>query len=174
MLSYVLQWLWWTHLLAGQSSTRRWQRDGLKPEPGPLCILEICLLLNLLPVGHEQRLETNERGWSHTICIACTQYTVIKRTQRIDKFHLYFLCFFKAFQLAEPHILRLDPPPPLKQAAGGRKGGRLGSWGWWGSTGPMGWSCSSCFLHDSKKRQEHQPINNTKHDSFHCKLHLVK
>lgn len=77
----------------------------------------------------------------------------------IELTHLDLLGFFKAFQLAKAHILRLDPPSPLQQAAGEHEGGRLRSWGWWGSTGARGWSRCSCFLHDSLKRQRYYVAN---------------
>lgn len=69
--------------------------------------------------------------------------------------HLDLLYFFKAFYLAEAHILWLDPPSPLHQAAGRHKGGRLRFRGCWcRSTWARFWTCSGRFLHDSLKKKE--------------------
>lgn len=71
-----------TYLLVGHSSTKSRQRDGLDPELGPLAVQEVCLLLNLLSVGHEQGLDTNRtknvshmQHLTHTVSSAYTAHT---------------------------------------------------------------------------------------------------
>lgn len=147
-----------THLLAGQSSARRGQRDGLDAKPGPVGVEELRLPLDLLPVGHEQRLEaeTTGRALRESGC-ALTDPT---HENEIQLAHLDLLHFFQPLQLTQPHVLRLDAPSPHEQAVRGRRGRRRRLWGRRdrasAAAAAGGRSCRGGWLHDSFGTQTQQ------------------
>lgn len=110
------------HLLASQGSAGRGQRDGLDAQPGPVGVQELRLPLDLLPVGHEQRLEAETAREDDTpVGLRQVEANCSREIRKkSDRPHLHLLDFFQPLELTEPHVLGLDAPSPHEQAVGGR------------------------------------------------------